>query len=955
MSSAEEDGSPGGRSKPSAPKKRRVALACDMCRKRKIRCDGKQPKCTSCSTYNWDCSYVDATKKFQRGYVEALEAKNRKLEALIKRLHPAEDFSQEVGFRLTRENWTQKGVLGEDEPSEPSAFATEPQPKTPVAVFVGASSSPCKPKNHAPNEDFQPSDDEDNMSTKLGNLTNDFKSLTVGGFHGKSSGARLIKAALRAKEDQDGTRIDKKSVMAFQRPQYWRLSKWERDTYEMKRASYTFPEGDLLFQLFDLYFQHLNTVLPVLHRPTLEAAVISGSHLVDEALGGVVLLVCANGARYSEDRRVCFDYDEGWHSAGWKYFEQVRIASKSLVSSSRLYDLQISCLGTMYLMGCSAAHACWNLCGIGIRLAQDVGAHRRKVYSQTPTAEDELFKRAFWVLLVCDRWLSSALGRPCAIQEEDFDLEMPIDVDDEYWVTPNPEDAFKQPEGKPSKMTAFICQLKLCQVLGFALRTIYTSNKAKAHFGFIGPDWEQKTITNFDSILNRWADQVPEYLRWDPKRKDDILFMQSAHLWAQYYDLQIVIHRPFIAARISTPLAYPSLAICTNAARSASHVVGATQQRYPNLVFPHLHKAAFSSAVVLLIGVWNAARYKSTTVKPEREMAAIQRCLDVLKALENRWHAAGRLWDILHSLVSVGTLPTAQDMWPKGNALKRPHEDSAAAAPGASPETTNSTPSSLGHMSDTFTSSSNPDSLFSGSLGGRSDTFFGSDSSVFTGTSPDANNDLPTFPGSDNFFASMLAKAGGLPPPQPPARSTADRPTAGSNRVQAAQPDATLPIRSDELGRMDASDPMLSWNMDAFNAFVPQPSASGSGDAGASSAPSMFAQPDSDMSFFAPSSSTQDQQQQQSRAPLAQQGDGNVDLGALFGFGAGADMPQPQLDPSQSHLLDELLQGVPTSAGGLGGSGAMDVWSGAGNAMPDWYWMYALGNQQPGLQMQQDE
>ena len=36
MSSAEEDGSPGGRAKPSAPKKRRVALACDMCRKRKV-------------------------------------------------------------------------------------------------------------------------------------------------------------------------------------------------------------------------------------------------------------------------------------------------------------------------------------------------------------------------------------------------------------------------------------------------------------------------------------------------------------------------------------------------------------------------------------------------------------------------------------------------------------------------------------------------------------------------------------------------------------------------------------------------------------------------------------------------------------------------------------------------------------------------------------------------------
>ena len=59
------------------------------------------------------------------------------------------------------------------------------------------------------------------------------------------------------------------------------------------------------------------------------------------------------------------------------------------------------------------------MCGVGIRFAEDVGAHRRKVYSATPRVEDELWKRAFWVLVVIDRWMSASLGRPCSIQEEE--------------------------------------------------------------------------------------------------------------------------------------------------------------------------------------------------------------------------------------------------------------------------------------------------------------------------------------------------------------------------------------------------------------------------------------------------------------------------------------------------------------------------------------------------------
>lgn len=54
-----------------------------------------------------------------------------------------------------------------------------------------------------------------------------------------------------------------------------------------------------------------------------------------------------------------------------------------------------------------------------------------------------------------------------------FDLDFPLEVDDEYWIPSDPsQSAFKQPEGKPSIVSGFICMLKISQIKAHALRTI---------------------------------------------------------------------------------------------------------------------------------------------------------------------------------------------------------------------------------------------------------------------------------------------------------------------------------------------------------------------------------------------------------------------------------------------------------------------------------------------------
>lgn len=37
---------------------------------------------------------------------------------------------------------------------------------------------------------------------------------------------------------------------------------------------------------------------------------------------------------------------------------------------------------------------------VGIRLAQEVGAHRRKIYASAMTVEEELWKRVFWYAVI---------------------------------------------------------------------------------------------------------------------------------------------------------------------------------------------------------------------------------------------------------------------------------------------------------------------------------------------------------------------------------------------------------------------------------------------------------------------------------------------------------------------------------------------------------------------------
>ncbi|KAJ2724225.1 hypothetical protein GGI07_002095 [Coemansia sp. Benny D115] len=66
-------------------KRQRVSRACDRCRQKKVKCDGKRPVCTHCEAISATCTYLDATKKRgpPKGYIEVIENRLHKVEELL--------------------------------------------------------------------------------------------------------------------------------------------------------------------------------------------------------------------------------------------------------------------------------------------------------------------------------------------------------------------------------------------------------------------------------------------------------------------------------------------------------------------------------------------------------------------------------------------------------------------------------------------------------------------------------------------------------------------------------------------------------------------------------------------------------------------------------------------------------------------------------------------------------
>ncbi|KAK0553404.1 Gypsy retrotransposon integrase-like protein 1 [Tilletia horrida] len=856
-------------------KRRRVARACDSCRKKKVRCDGIDPPhreaCTNCSTYGHECTFLNAAKRRAppRSYVDALEARMSKMETLLSKLAPGVDFTDSLGPPVllpdAGDNPDENAIpiIGSNTTSTAQDITTlstrlPTVPVQAVSIASGSGSAGFKSSDVPNPQQDQGIDEPENIGILL---QHKYQRLSLedseNSGHNHNHADHSHSHGTEADSDNSGVTPPEKApctdtknpvqVLSYQKsmthvsgahdpdadpldhgdtamffghssnfmlyPQLEKLTlgvpKSEKSTQRLRLVQdkcnipdiYTetmgpplenidlrWPEPDLETRLVDAYFQYVHPSSPILNEFLFRHQLANEPDRRQERDWlNLCLGVFSVASRFVDDERLN-TYSQQYEHARWLAGVQWMEARKALGfklfhSDVSLEQLQGVILSAFFLQATPVGGTMgWALLGVAIRLLQAQGVHRRAVNRarNLPIHIDEQWKRCFWVCYHMEVDLSSNMGRPIGVHEDDFDLDFPLEVDDDVlWAsgkvgarsatfnkasdvsaapaststssapdlsssrdtseadaspsessnsTPattvtnstnanaasaqlsgsaslsstmteirDPSSGAKSPPepvsmqgSKPTQfITTFNASLKLNMITARILRTIYMLPKARIARGYVGSQAPQFVVAEIDSALNDWIVSVPSRIRFDPHEPDDAILTQSSYVHLKYYNSQILTHRPFISGTRQDNPNFASVAICTNAARSSSHILDTLRKRglLRRAAMPAAGHA-FISGCVLLMVIWSAkksgARLSSST------LADVHKCVEALKQMERSVHPATVLGAALTEMMKAAQIPFAEHASEQAN-HKRSHEDSVSGSSPISPTTSAST------------------------------------------------------------------------------------------------------------------------------------------------------------------------------------------------------------------------------------------------------------------------
>ena len=136
-----------------------------------------------------------------------------------------------------------------------------------------------------------------------------------------------------------------------------------------------------------------------------------------------------------------------------------------------------------------------------------MGLHRADSLIKFDQIERETRKRIFWSLRAMDAYITTILDLPRAINDEDTDQEMPLEVDDAL-VTPHRIKG----SGKSSicSMTTVNAHIKLSLIMAKVKKSVLgTSNVESKRSGRYLVDYA--SILQAEGDLAEWYSSLPDY------------------------------------------------------------------------------------------------------------------------------------------------------------------------------------------------------------------------------------------------------------------------------------------------------------------------------------------------------------------------------------------------------------------------------------------------------------
>lgn len=462
----------------------RNVSACNRCRVRKNRCDQRLPTCTTCEKANARCVGFDPITKREipRSYVYYLETRLAYFEQLLR--------ANAIPFNASDVYSAESRELGD----------TGQSPGSTRGSWMG----PTSPSNGSPqtvkNDDWEKKQED---ADKLNKLVSNIGMVSVQGasdarYLGSTSGisfARVVLAAVKSSvssnnSDRAGVRPSRpmpnvaSSGGSSMRDSYFGL----QTKPTIKEAP--FPDRDLGEKLVNLYFEHANPQIPILHRGefmdlfdrtySIDASKRTSRELyllnIVYAIGAGIIWGSSDPqpnsqqGEYAQKRARLASQQaqpEEYHASAIVNLGSFLSSNSSLEAAERpngdLEELQAVLLLCGFALLRPVAPGLWYIVGVAMRLAVDLGLHYEdgSDIDDTPDGQDipgmgmsspemkaprpvdakekgrrewvrDLRRRLWWCTYTFDRLVSTCVGRPFGITDQVVTTEFPSLLDDKY-------------------------------------------------------------------------------------------------------------------------------------------------------------------------------------------------------------------------------------------------------------------------------------------------------------------------------------------------------------------------------------------------------------------------------------------------------------------------------------------------------------------------------------------
>lgn len=489
-------------SRPSTPlsatkvKRLKTSQACEVCRNRRVRCDGAKPSCGACRRrrkQHTPCRYMEnRAAGVPAEYVEHLERRVKQLES--------EQHDDSNGLASN----TERLYGGTDESPEMAKFFNNAN-AMPDAIHADA----------------------------MGN----FASTELDSPEARSSAASFVAQVKTAMAAKLSSLASSSSSDATPRdlPDPWtdhQLNLLGRNRIDI----FSLPSRQSANDMLAVYWDQIHVLYPFLLRERFELAytrVWSRTHTDTSKvpiychLNLVFALACQFTKKEAPQEKAVL--------ADLYYRRAALLLQASGIGRCSPELLQALLLMSQFLQSTEWPRRCWVVIGQAIRTAQALGLHVPSTTSGLPQQDKQLLRRLWHGCVFFDRLISMALGRPMVVSRaEAAAVPLPEQIDDTL-LSPVLSTSGVQASGKVSHASFFVHAIKMVGLLERVLSDIYSTDEAGSRrVNTSTADRLQcldfSVIVQIDAAFQGWEEALPAELKLGEQGRDSsdaIIFRQA--------------------------------------------------------------------------------------------------------------------------------------------------------------------------------------------------------------------------------------------------------------------------------------------------------------------------------------------------------------------------------------------------------------------------------------------